>query len=65
MIVSDISISDCALLSLTIQALTPPTLSNTLPTTVAIYVPASAIDTYKAASGWSTYASQIQAIPNE
>ena len=55
----------CALLSLTIQALTPPTLENTLPTTVAIYVPASAVDTYKAASGWSTYASQIQAIPNE
>ena len=52
----------CALLSLTIQALTPPTLENTLPTTVAIYVPASAVDTYKAASGWSTYASQIQAI---
>ena len=55
----------CALLSLTIQALTPPTLENTLPTTVEIYVPASAVDTYKAASGWSTYASQIQAIPTE
>ena len=55
----------CTLLSLTIQALTPPTLENTLPTTIAIYVPASAVDTYKAASGWSTYASQIEAIPNE
>ena len=55
----------CTLLSLTIQALTPPTLENTLPTTVAIYVPASAVDTYKAASGWSTYESQIEAIPNE
>lgn len=52
----------CTLSSLIIQALTPPTLENTLPTTVAIYVPASAVDTYKAASGWSTYASQIQAI---
>lgn len=27
-----------------------------------IYVPASAVDTYKAASGWSTYASKIEAI---
>lgn len=27
-----------------------------------IYVPAALVDTYKAASGWSTYASQIRAI---
>jgi hypothetical protein len=29
----------------------------------AIYVPAEAVNAYKAASGWSTYASIIQAIP--
>lgn len=28
-----------------------------------IYVPASSVDAYKAASGWSTYADSIQAIP--
>jgi hypothetical protein len=28
-----------------------------------IYVPSASVDTYKAASGWSTYASRIQAIP--
>lgn len=28
-----------------------------------IYVPAESVDAYKAASGWSNYASQIQAIP--
>lgn len=31
----------------------------------AIYVPASAVDTYKADSGWSQFASIIQAIPAE
>lgn len=28
-----------------------------------IYVPAESVNTYKSASGWSTYASRIQAIP--
>ena len=50
---------------LTIQRTTPPTLSGSIPSGITIYVPASAVDTYKAASGWSTYASQIEAIPNE
>ena len=59
-------ITETSLAELTILATTPPALSNTLPTTnFQIFVPASAVDTYKAASGWSTYASQIQAIPNE
>lgn len=46
---------------------TPPTLglrafdsTNDCP----IYVPAESVDTYKAASGWSTYASRIFAIPS-
>lgn len=49
---------------ITIQRETPPALSNSIPPGITIYVPASAVDTYKATSGWSTYASQIQAISN-
>lgn len=55
------------LTSITIEATTPPTLrdiyaldnTNNCP----IYVPAESVDTYKAATNWSTYASRIQAIP--
>jgi hypothetical protein len=36
--------------------------NNTRYTPLAIYVPASVLDDYKAMSGWSTYASQIVAI---
>lgn len=53
------------LTSITCVATTPPTLgeytfydTNDCP----IYVPAGSVDTYKAASGWSTYASRIQPI---
>ena len=28
-----------------------------------IYVPSESVDAYKAASGWSDFASKIQAIP--
>lgn len=48
---------------------TPPTLGNNVFGTSSgsyiyvIYVPSSAVNTYKNASGWSTYASHIQAIP--
>ena len=57
--------------SITCLATTPPRLvaeserqrvfeyTNNCP----IYVPVASVDTYKAASGWSTYASRIQAIP--
>lgn len=51
--------------SITCEAITPPTLgdyafneTNNCP----IYVPTASVDTYKAASGWSNYASRIQAI---
>ena len=52
--------------SITIKATTPPELyrvnafsdTNECP----IYVPAESVDTYKSASGWSTYADRIQAI---
>ena len=57
---------NCAnLQSITINAVTPPTVGTQafILTTCPIYVPANSVDTYKAASGWSTYASRIQAIP--
>jgi hypothetical protein len=54
--------STASITKLTVLATTPPEFSNELPGTVDIYVPANLVDTYKAASGWSTYASQIQAI---
>lgn len=56
------------LTSITVNATTPPTLgtgafesTNSCP----IYVPAASVDTYKAATGWSSLASRIQAIPSE
>lgn len=56
------------LTSITLKAITPPTLvyqsldyTNDCP----IYVPSASVETYKAASGWSTYASRIQAISTE
>ena len=56
-----------ALESFTVRATTPPTLDrdtfNTVTTPFNIYVPAASVADYQAASGWSTYASQIQAIP--
>jgi hypothetical protein len=55
------------LTSVTVKAATPPTLdgiafnnTNNCP----IYVPSESVETYKAASGWSNYASRIQAIPS-
>ena len=52
--------------TLTMLDTTPPTIGVTSisaynPT--VIYVPASAVNTYKTAYGWSDYASRIQAIP--
>jgi hypothetical protein len=56
------------LTNIVILATTPPALgSNALYGTnnCPIFVPANSVDTYKAASGWSTYASRIQAMPTE
>ena len=57
-----------SLASLTVEAATPPTLSGGVfentSSGFVIYVPAELVDTYKAASGWSNYASKIQAIPS-
>ena len=56
-----------SLTSITIEATTPPTLGNDVFANNAserkFYVPAESVDTYKAASGWSTYAADIEAIP--
>ena len=56
-----------SLTSITVNPTTPPTLgsyalsgTNNCP----IYVPAESVSTYQSASGWSTYADRIQAIPN-
>lgn len=47
---------------------TPPTMANvnvfnSIPSGCKIYVPSSAVNTYKTASNWSTYASYIYAEP--
>lgn len=55
------------LTSITVNATTPPALEQNVfnnTNDCPIYVPAESVETYKAASGWSTYASRIQAIPN-
>ena len=54
-----------SLTSITCNAINPPTLGGDVfsyTNNCPLYVPASSVDTYKAASGWSDYASRIQAI---
>ena len=57
---------DCSrLATIRINATTPPTLGSSaiIPSNVTnIYVPAGSVDAYKAASGWSSYASKISSI---
>ena len=59
--------SGCSgLISIIIEAMIPPTLQNNAfadTNNCPIYVPCDSVDTYKAASGWSTYSDRIQAIP--
>ena len=54
-----------SLISVTINRTSPPAIqSNTFYLVPGyIYVPASAVNTYKSATNWSTYASKIKAIP--
>ena len=57
-----------SLSSVTVEATNPPTLGGStfgIDANLTIYVPAESVDTYKAASGWSNYASKIQAIPSD
>lgn len=55
------------LTSVTVEATTPPTLGEAVfentSNALIIYVPSGSVNAYKAASGWSDYASRIQAIP--
>lgn len=55
------------LTSVIISAAAPPSLGSSAFSNVnsncKIYVPSGSVNTYKSASGWSTYASMIQAIP--
>ena len=52
---------------ITFVGTTPPSLEARAlpisPNNCPIYVPASCVDTYKSASGWSGYASRVVAIP--
>lgn len=52
--------------TLTIKAVQPPSISSSILThntpLTAIYVPAQSVDAYKAASGWNSFSSIIQAI---
>ena len=53
--------------SLTCLSINPPHLDGDycfIDIDCPIYVPAASVDAYKAASGWSDYASRIQAIPS-
>ncbi len=66
--------SSSALTSVTVKATTPPTIGaaifddeNTgevVNPNLVIYVPAASLNAYKTATGWSDYASRIQAIPS-
>lgn len=64
--IGDSAFQSCtSLTSVTLEATTPPTLGSLVfsqTNNCPIYVPAASVDTYKAASGWSTYSSRIQAI---
>ncbi|MBP5455571.1 MAG: leucine-rich repeat domain-containing protein [Paludibacteraceae bacterium] len=59
--------SNALLASVTVEATTPPTLDvyafESNASGRKIYVPADSVAAYKAASGWSTYANDIEAIP--
>lgn len=66
--IAPLSMSSCfSLTELTVLAINPPTIqSNSFAeddNLNSIYVPASSVDKYKSAPGWSTYADRIQEIP--
>lgn len=65
--ISRYAFQNCSgLTSITVNAVTPPSLGNNVfynTNDCPIYVPAESVSVYKSASGWSTYADRIQAIP--
>lgn len=59
---------DTSLISVTIQATTPPSLGTTgvfggNASSRKIYVPSASVTSYQGATNWSTYAADIEAIP--
>ena len=63
--IGEMAFSDTGLTTVTVWATTPPTLANAaLPDDLNIYVPASAVETYKANAAWCSFAKQISAIPD-
>ena len=64
---NDMTFYGCSSLqSVTINATTPPAIGSMIfdnTNRCPIYVPSGSVNTYKTASGWSSYASRIQAIP--
>jgi hypothetical protein len=51
---------------MTVEATAPPSLGSNPFRYISfehIYVPSESVDTYKSASGWSTYANRILPIP--
>lgn len=66
--IGDNAFDECEVLTnITSLPTTPPTLGNeyslSLQVVEVIYVPSESVEAYKAATNWSTYANQIQAIP--
>ena len=66
--IDDMTFYNCSrLASATVEATTPPTMNGgsfgNNASGFKIYVPADSVAAYKAASGWSSYANDIEAIP--
>jgi len=63
--IDDYAFENCWLTSATCEAAIPPSLGEgafDATHNCPIYVPAASVSAYQSASGWSTYASRIQAI---
>lgn len=66
--IGDYAFRNCsALVSMTVLAITPPTMGEDVLTSTsslsAIYVPEESVSAYQTANYWKYYASRIQAIP--
>ena len=64
---NQVTVNSYSIQSITINATTPPTISESTwqSTTCPIYVPAESVDAYKTATNWSALADRIQPIPTE
>lgn len=68
--IADGAFLNCTNLSnVIIEAVTPPTIGDNVfrntHSSLVIQVPSESVNTYKSATGWSTYSDKIQAIPSE